>query len=312
MFYIILNLVRFLMILLVVLVGVAFLTLLERKILGYVQLRKGPNKVGFGGILQPFRDAIKLFNKEVFIINKSSHYLFYICPILLFFMIICNWLFVPVITNIYFINYSLLLIIVILTIIGYIFIIIGWSSNSVYSMIGAVRSLAQTISYEVRFIIIILVLIILRETYRVGDFIKWQLSIWYMIILFPLFIVFFISVLAELNRSPIDFIEGESELVSGFNIEYFRGGFALIFIAEYGIIIFFRYLLMLIFTGLKRFIFIFIGLNIIVSLIIFIRGILPRMRYDELIYLCWKIILPFILRYRLFILGFKFLCMILI
>lgn len=312
MLYIILNLVRFLIIIVVVLVGVAFLTLLERKILGYVQLRKGPNKVGFMGILQPFRDAIKLFNKEVFIIYKSRYYLFYICPILLFFIMLSNWLFIPVITNIYFINYSLLLVIIILTIIGYIFILIGWSSNSVYSIIGAIRALAQTISYEVRFILIILVLIILRETYRVIDFIKWQLNIWYIVILIPLFIVFFISILAELNRSPIDFIEGESELVSGFNIEYFSGGFALIFIAEYGIIIFFRYLLILIFTGLRRFLFIFLGLNIIVSLIIFIRGMLPRIRYDELIYLCWKIMLPFILRYRLFILGFKFICMILL
>lgn len=275
--------------------------------MGYIQLRKGPNKVGLLGIFQPFSDAIKLFTKEVFIIGKSRYYLFYICPIMIFFLMMFNWLFVPVITNIYFVNYSLLIIIIILRIIGYVIMLIGWSANSIYSIIGTVRALAQIISYEVRFIIIILILIILREAYRVGDFIKWQVYISYWIILFPLFIVFFISVLVELNRSPIDFVEGESELVSGFNIEYFRGGFALIFMAEYGIIIFFRYILVLIFMGGLRSILICIKVNIIVLLIIFIRGILPRIRYDELIYLCWKIILPFILRFRLFIIRLKFL-----
>jgi len=212
-----------------VLIGVAFLTLLERKILGYVQLRKGPNKVGFLGIIQPFRDAIKLFNKELFVISKSNYYIFYICPIILFFIIILNWSLRYFITNIYFINYSLLIIIIILTLVGYLFLLMGWSSRSMYSIIGSVRVIAQTLSYEVSFIIIILILIILRERYSFREFIKWQVYIWYIIILFPLFIVFFIRVLAELNRSPIDFIEGESELVSGFNIEYFRGRFALIF-----------------------------------------------------------------------------------
>lgn len=212
----------------------------------------------------------------------------------------------PIITNIYFLNYSLLLIIIILTLIRYIFLLIGWSSNSRYSIIGAIRVIAQTLSYEVRFIIIILNLIILRERYSFIDFLKWQYYIWYLIILFPMFIVYYIRVLAELNRRPMDFIEGESELVSGFNVEYFRGRFALIFIAEYGIIIFFSYLSLLLYTDLISSIYIYIYINLIVLIVIFIRGLLPRIRYDELIYLCWKIILPLVLNYIVYILCLKF------
>nr|AWN56357.1 NADH dehydrogenase subunit 1 [Pheidole oxyops] len=308
--YWLLNLLSCVMILVVVLVGVAFLTLLERKILGYIQLRKGPNKVGFMGIFQPFSDAIKLFNKEVFIIYGSSYYLFYMCPVVVFFLMMCNWLFIPVVTNIYFMNYSLLIIIIILTVMGYLFMMMGWSSNSVYSMMGAIRALAQAISYEVSFIMIILVMMILSETYSMVDFYKWQGNLGYMVMLFPLFLVFFISVLAELNRSPMDFIEGESELVSGFNVEYFSGGFAMIFMAEYGMIIFFSYLLVWMFWGGMNCIIMFFSLNGMILLIIFMRGMLPRMRYDELMYLCWKIILPFILSYLIFMMGFKFMFMI--
>lgn len=290
---------------LILLVGVAFLTLLERKLLGYVQYRKGPNKLGFIGIIQPFSDAIKLFNKELFYIFKSNQYIYYLCPIVRFLMILVIWMVYPFITNIYFINYSILFLILVIRISGYILLIIGWSSNSTYSLLGALRSVAQTLSYEVRFIFIVLVLMLIRERYSLIDFSKWQVYIWYLIYIFPVFVMFFVRVLAELNRSPIDFIEGESELVSGFNIEYFRGGFALIFMGEYGIIIFFRMLICFLFISIRRVLIIFLYINIFCILIIFMRGLLPRMRYDELMYLCWKIILPLVLNYLVMIFSFK-------
>nr|BCS80002.1 NADH dehydrogenase subunit 1 [Monomorium triviale] len=306
LYYLLLNFISLMMVMVIVLIGVAFLTLLERKILGYVQLRKGPNKVGLGGIFQPFSDAIKLFNKEFFFIMKSNNYLYYICPVLLFMFMLCNWLMSGFITNIYFMNYSLLIIIIILTMGSYMFLLMGWSSNSLYSLIGTMRVIAQVLSYEVSFIMIILVLMILSESYSFIDFMKWQGYMWYLFMLMPLFLVYFISILAELNRTPMDFIEGESELVSGFNVEYFSGGFALIFMAEYGMIIFFSYLSLLLFTDLIYSLSIYLFINIMLMLVIFMRGMLPRMRYDELMNLCWKIFLPFILNYMIFIISFKF------
>lgn len=287
---------------------------MERKILSYIQIRKGPNKVGIRGLFQPFSDAIKLLNKELFYVYKSNYNIFYICPIIRFIMIIIIWLVFPFVTNIYFLNYSILLMITFITIGGYVVIFIGWSANSVYSIIGSIRSVSQILSYEVRFILIILIVILISERYSIIDFSKYQFYFWYLVILYPLFILFFIRILAELNRSPIDFIEGESELVSGFNIEYFRGGFTLIFLSEYGMIIFFRLIRVYIFRNLLEhsLILIFFFINLLCSIVIFIRGILPRMRYDELMYLCWKIILPLILVYVILIFGFKFLLLIII
>lgn len=296
---------RVLRLIIILLIGIAFLTLLERKILGYVQYRKGPNKVGFWGLFQPFRDAIKLFNKEIFLILKSNQYIYYLCPLMRFIIIMIIWLIYPVFTNIYFINYSILIIVLFISVRGYRILLIGWVSNSSYSILGSLRSVAQCLSYEVSFIIIIIIFIILSERYSLLDFGKWQVYIRNVIFMFPIFLVFFIRVLAELNRTPIDFIEGESELVSGFNIEYFRGGFALIFMGEYGIIIFFRFIIRFIFFEIGSVLVIFFWVNLFVNIVIFMRGLLPRIRYDELIYLCWKIILPVVLMYIRLIILFK-------
>lgn len=296
----------------ILLIGIAFLTLLERKILGYVQYRKGPNKVGFWGLFQPFRDAIKLFNKEIFLILKSNQYIYYLCPLVRFVIMIMIWLIYPVFTNIYFINYSILIMVLFMGIGGYRILLMGWVSNSSYSILGSLRSVAQCLSYEVRFIIIIIIFIILSERYSLLDFSKWQVYIRNVIFIFPIFLVFFIRVLAELNRTPIDFIEGESELVSGFNIEYFRGGFALIFMGEYGIIIFFRFIIIFLFFEISSVLVMFFLVSLFVNIVIFIRGLLPRIRYDELIYLCWKVILPIVLVYIRLVILFKIIFMIIL
>nr|YP_009905737.1 NADH dehydrogenase subunit 1 [Nylanderia flavipes]QGW36355.1 NADH dehydrogenase subunit 1 [Nylanderia flavipes] len=304
-----LNLVSLVIMLLIVLIGVAFLTLLERKILSYIQIRKGPNKVGIIGLFQPFSDAIKLLNKELFYVYKSNYNFFYMCPVISFMMMMMMWLVFPFITNIYFLNYSVLLMIIFMTIGGYVVIFMGWSANSVYSMMGSMRSVSQMLSYEVSFILIILIIMLMSESYSIIDFMNYQLYLWYLVVLYPLFLLFFISILAELNRSPMDFIEGESELVSGFNIEYFSGGFTLIFLSEYGMIIFFSLISIYMFSNLLEYslILIFFMINFLCGMVIFMRGMLPRMRYDELMYLCWKIILPVILVYIMLVFGFKFL-----
>nr|YP_009272426.1 NADH dehydrogenase subunit 1 [Polyrhachis dives]AMJ17077.1 NADH dehydrogenase subunit 1 [Polyrhachis dives] len=304
--YMKLSFLSLLLMVLVVLMGIAFLTLLERKILGYIQNRKGPNKVGVMGIFQPFSDAMKLLSKEVFLIYKSNYIIYSMAPLFMFTIMMGMWMLYPYFTNLYFLNYSILLMILMMSVMSYVVIYLGWSANSMYSMMGSIRSISQMLSYEVSFILIIMILMVLSESYSFIGFLKFQEYMWFMIYLYPLFLMFFLSILAELNRSPMDFIEGESELVSGFNVEYFSGNFTLIFLSEYGMIIYFSYMILVMFTSLlMSYLYMMWWINMMCFLIISMRGLLPRMRYDELMYLCWKIILPLVLMYFLLILSLK-------
>ncbi|RLU14644.1 nad1 (mitochondrion) [Ooceraea biroi] len=308
--YIFMNVLSVLMILVLVLVGVAYLTLLERKVLSYIQYRKGPNKVGVMGVFQPVSDAMKLLSKEILLVFKSNYFIYYFSPSMMLIMMMLLWLMVPWVTNIYYMNYSMLFMFLLMSLSSYMLLMMGWSSNSSYSMLGVIRLIAQIISYEVSFILIVFCVVILSESFSIMDLIVWQAYMWNLVILFPVFLMFFISVLAETNRTPSDLIEGESELVSGFNIEYFGGGFALIFLGEYGMIMFFCFITLLLFTNLflmgLMFTFSFI---VLVGLIIYMRGVLPRIRYDSLMFMCWKVILPLILSYLSMIFGFKFILM---
>nr|QWT71649.1 NADH dehydrogenase subunit 1 [Saussurella borneensis] len=296
-------LVNFLLIIVFVLISVAFLTLLERSVLGYVQIRKGPNSVGFVGILQPFGDAVKLFTSEQNIPVFSNNILFCFSPVFGFFLSLVIWLLFPYLT--FFTSFSLgfLYFLCISSLGVYGLMIAGWSSNSNYSLLGSLRSVAQTISYEVSLAMILLSMIVLVGGYDFFLFFKYQ-PVWFIFVSFPLFLCCFCSCLAETNRTPFDFAEGESELVSGFNVEYSGGGFALIFLAEYSMIIFMSFLISLFFFGGDFYsLLFFISISLLSFSFLWVRGTCPRYRYDKLMYLSWSSFLPVSLNYFLFFVG---------
>nr|YP_010946530.1 NADH dehydrogenase subunit 1 [Pseudothyrsocera sinensis]WGO57248.1 NADH dehydrogenase subunit 1 [Pseudothyrsocera sinensis] len=289
-----------------VMVGVAFLTLLERKVLGYIHIRKGPNKVGFIGILQPFSDAIKLFTSEQAFPLMSNYLSYYFAPVFSLFLSLLIWLIMPYFSGLYSFELGLLFFLSCTSLGVYTVMIAGWSSNSNYSLLGGLRAVAQTISYEVSLALILLCFVFLVGSYNLSIFYSFQGYIWFIFITFPLALVWFTSCLAETNRTPFDFAEGESELVSGFNVEYSSGGFALIFLAEYASILFMSMLFCILFLGSDvNSLFFYIKLSLLSFLFIWVRGTLPRFRYDKLMYLAWKSFLPLSLNYLFFFLGLK-------
>nr|YP_009164809.1 NADH dehydrogenase subunit 1 [Lamellibrachia satsuma]YP_010938132.1 NADH dehydrogenase subunit 1 [Lamellibrachia barhami]AKR07097.1 NADH dehydrogenase subunit 1 [Lamellibrachia satsuma]WLD05632.1 NADH dehydrogenase subunit 1 [Lamellibrachia barhami] len=281
---------------LMVLMAMAFFTLLERKVLGYIQIRKGPNKVSLMGLPQPFADAIKLFTKELSLPTSSNLYPFIYSPIMGLSLALLFWSLYPYSSPMYFPMYGALLFLCISSLNVYATLSAGWSSNSKYALLGAIRSIAQTISYEVSMALTLLSALIILLSFNLILMTSSQWS-WVALMFPPLFMIWFITSLAETNRTPFDLSEGESELVSGFNVEFSAGSFALIFMAEYTNILtmslftsifFFGMIPMSMFTDIP----LILKTMFFAFLFIWVRGTLPRMRYDKLMNLAWKSFLP--------------------
>nr|WAK83090.1 NADH dehydrogenase subunit 1 [Janus sp.] len=305
-----LSLSSFIVMLINVLICVAFLTLYERKILGYIQMRKGPNKVGMVGLVQPFSDAIKLFSKECLVGYNFNYLMFLFSPMFVLMLSIFIWVLNPFMFNLWSVSLGLLMLLSILSLGVYFIMYSGWASNSLYSLLGALRAIAQSISYEVSLALILIIFVFLSDTFSIVKILGYQYNLCFGGVLVPLMYMFIVSSLAELNRSPLDFVEGESELVSGFNVEYSSGLFAFLFLGEYSMILFFSMMWVILFTGVNWFTLIYYFLIVLsFSLIIMIRGTYARFRYDKLMMLAWKSFLPMSLNYLVLIFGVKLMLM---
>lgn len=307
--------IKILAIVLPLLISVAYLTYAERKVIGYIQCRIGPNRVGFRGLLQPFSDLIKLVNKEIIIPSRSNKYLFVIAPLFALAPALAGWAVIPfdvgiVLSNI---NAGILLLFAMSSLGVYGVLIAGWASNSKYAMLGAMRSAAQTVSYEIAMGFSFVGVLLAAGSMNLSDIVLSQhggISHWWFLPLFPLFIVFWISGVAETNRAPFDMAEGESEIVAGFHVEYSAVGFAIFFMAEYASMVLISTVLSLLFLGgwlspfegipvlndifffVPGFVWLLMKISMFLFVYLWLRATFPRYRYDQLMRLGWKVLIP--------------------
>jgi NADH-quinone oxidoreductase subunit H len=303
----ILTFIEALCLLVPLLMGVAYLTYAERKVLAAMQLRKGPNVVGWFGLLQPFADALKMMMKETIIPSGSNRLLFLMAPMLTFSLAMLAWAVIPVNDGwaIADINVGILYLFAISSLGVYGIIIAGWASNSKYAFLGAMRSAAQMVSYEVSMGFVLVCVLLCAGSLNLTDIVRAQTHLWFCIPLFPMFIVFFISTLAETNRAPFDLPEGESEIVAGFFVEYSAMSFALFFLGEYANMILMSAMTTILFLGgwlapfgiapftwIPGVIWFVLKICLCLFFFLWVRATFPRYRYDQLMRLGWKVFLP--------------------